>query len=146
MYCNIPPIPDVFCSLLVTNMWSLRWIILSSLISPLLQRSYAEQAYQSNGIIKDFTGIELMLKFDIEGQAYYWLSSRRYLHGLFVWLFRVFGSPWRVQLNFIWVFLQTGSYICILPYYIASLQMFGIDSDFNRYLCNYVVCILSYGG
>ena len=84
MYCNIPPTPDVFCSLLVTNMWSLRWIILSSSISPLLQGSYAEQAYQSNGLIRDFTGIELMLKFDIEGQAYYWLSSRRYLHGLFV--------------------------------------------------------------
>ena len=62
MYCSIPPTPDVFRSLLVTNMWSLRWIILSSSISPLLQGSHAEQVYQSNGLIRDFTGIELMLR------------------------------------------------------------------------------------
>lgn len=134
----MPPTTDVFRCLLVKYMGSLRWTILSSSISPLLQRSYAKHTYPSNGLIRDLTDVKV---------------RQRRPSVLLACMQTLFTWPFLLIVQDVWITMKGAVkfYLCFtdrklyLSSYLPILQVckfvVGIDSDFNRYLCNCIVCM-----
>jgi hypothetical protein len=165
---NIPPTLDVFRCLMVTNLAVLHWTISNWFISPFLQWSQGEQAYLSDGLIRDFfTEVELALRFRfrkpivlLDFVQMFWKWYFHFNSSLIekddhggrssIWLDVYF--EWQ---TFDWMFIssdrQNATFVCMKNHFPFSFsyckfveilfQILGIDGGFNSHdVCNGVVC------